>query len=254
MIQEPFASGNSFIHKTDPRLKVFFAAIFSCAAALLNQFPSMTASLILSVILVLYARLDFIMLVKRLAVIWGFLVLLWAVLPLTFEGDIIYCLGPLEFTWQGIILAAKISIKSNAILLAFIALVSTMNFSTLGYVLNYFKIPGKLVHLLLLTYRYIFVIEQEYRRLVRSAKIRAFKPKTNMHTYKTYAYLAGMLFVRASQRADRVYHAMKCRGFKGRFYCLQEFSITIKDKAWLLIMLACLSIIISLEYFPVNYR
>lgn len=247
MIQEPFASGNSFLHRTDPRIKVFIAALFSCMAALLNQFPSLTASLVLSVLLAFMARLNFKMLIKRLAVIWGFLILLWAVLPLSFEGEVFYLLGPLKFKLPGIILAAKISIKSNTILLAFIALVSTMNFSTLGYVLNYFKIPEKLVHLLLLTYRYIFVIEQEYQRLVRSAKIRAFKPKTDLHTYKTYAYLAGMLFVKASARADRVYQAMKCRGFKGKFYCLQEFSISGRDRAWFLFMLACLSIIFYLE-------
>jgi len=247
MIQEPFASGNSFLHKTDPRLRVFFAALFSCIVALLNQFPSLTVSFALSVILAFTARLNFKMLIKRLAVIWGFLILLWAVLPLTLEGEVFYQLGPLKFTAQGIILAAKISIKSNTILLAFIALVSTMNFSTLGYVLNYFKIPEKLVHLLLLTYRYIFVIEQEYQRLVRSAKIRAFQPKTNLHTYKTYAYLAGMLFVKASARADRVYQAMKCRGFKGRFYCLQEFSFSGCDQIWFVFMLFCLSIILFLE-------
>lgn len=247
MIQEPFASGNSFLHKTDPRIKVFFAALFSCMTALLNQFSSLTACLGLSLVLVFMARLNFKMLIRRLAVIWGFLLLLWAVLPLSFEGRIIYQLGPLKFTLPGIMAAAKITIKSNAILLAFIALVSTMNFTVLGYVLNYFKIPEKLVHLLLLTYRYIFVIEQEYQRLVRSAKIRAFKPKTDLHTYKTYAYLAGMLFVKASARADRVYQAMKCRGFKGRFYCLQEFSVSEHDRAWFLFMTACLSIIFFLE-------
>jgi len=250
MIQEPFASGNSFLHRTDPRLKVFFAALFSFMAALLDQFPSLTASLALSVFLAFTARLNFKMLLQRLSVIWGFLILLWAVLPLTFEGEAFYHFGPLTFTLPGIMLAAKITLKSNTILLAFIALVSTMNFSTLGYVLNYFKIPEKLVHLLLLTYRYIFVIEQEYQRLVRSAKIRAFKPKTDLHTYKTYAYLVGMLFVRASARAERVYQAMKCRGFKGKFYCLQEFSISGHDQAWFFFMWACLSIIIFLEYYP----
>ena len=81
----------------------------------------------------------------------------------------------------------------------------------------------KLVHLLLRTYRYIFVIEQEYQRMVRAAKIRGFRPGTNVHTYKTFAYCIAMLFVRAAARADRVYRAMRCRGFNGRLYCLADF-------------------------------
>ena len=54
----------------------------------------------------------------------------------------------------------------------------------------------------------------EYERLVRSAKIRGVEPRSNMHTYKTYAYLLGMLFVRAAARAERVQQAVEL-GFDG---------------------------------------
>ena len=74
-----------------------------------------------------------------------------------------------------------------------------------------------------MTYRYIFVIEEEYLRLMRAAKIRGFRPGTNANTYRTYSYVIGMLFVRAAARAERVHQAMRCRGFNGKFYSLQEF-------------------------------
>jgi cobalt/nickel transport system permease protein len=83
-----------------------------------------------------------------------------------------------------------------------------------------------MVQLLLLAYRYIFVIEQEYQRLYRAAKMRNFRPASNLHTYRTYAYLVGMLFVRASERARRVHLAMKCRGFTGRFHSLAHYPPT----------------------------
>jgi energy-coupling factor transporter transmembrane protein EcfT len=60
-----------------------------------------------------------------------------------------------------------------------------MSLSVLGHSLEKLGISAKLVLLLLLTYRYIFVIEQEYRKLRRAAAIRSFHPGTNMHTYKT---------------------------------------------------------------------
>ena len=85
-------------------------------------------------------------------------------------------------------MAAQITLKSNAILLALVALVTTMNFSILGYALNWLHVSDKIVHLLLMTYRYVFVIDQEYQRLIRAARIRGFQPGTNLHTYKTYAY------------------------------------------------------------------
>jgi cobalt/nickel transport system permease protein len=85
------------------------------------------------------------------------------------------------------------------------------------------RLPDKLCHLLLFTYRYIYVFEQEFRRLVQAMKIRGFRPRTNLHTYRSYAYLAAMLLVRSFDRAERVFQAMLCRGFNGTFYSLRTF-------------------------------
>jgi cobalt/nickel transport system permease protein len=68
-----------------------------------------------------------------------------------------------------------------------------------------------------------------------------------MHTYRTYAYLCGMLLVRASARAQRVYNAMKCRGFSGRFICLHEFALSPGDKIWTLAALTVTAGLIFLE-------
>lgn len=232
MIEELFADGNSFVHKTDPRCRVAVAVMLSFVIALSDKFQTLWAGLAFSLILLLTARLNLWKVMQRVFVIWGFLLFLWLILPLTFHGEKIVPIGTWGLSREGLLLCGKISLKSNAILLIFIALVTTMDFGTLGYVLNYYGIPDKLVHLLLLTYRYIFVIEQEYRRLVRTLKIRNFKAGNNLHTYQTYAYLVGMLFVRASSRAERVYQAMKCRGFHGKFHSLRKFSLSPSDQIW----------------------
>nr|WP_320193360.1 cobalt ECF transporter T component CbiQ [uncultured Desulfobacter sp.] len=247
MIEELFASGHSFIHKTDPRCRVVAATLLCFVIALGQKPPMLWTGLGLAVILVLWARLNLILVFRRLLVVWGFLLFLWAILPFTYEGEVVRQIGKLGITRQGIDLCTIISIKSNAILLVFIALITTMDFSTLGYALNFFRIPKKLVHLLLLTYRYIFVIEQEYRRLVRAAKLRSFRPGTNIHTYQTYAYLCGMLFVRASARAQRVYNAMRCRGFSGRFICLHEFALSPTDGIWTFAVLTATAGLIFME-------
>jgi cobalt/nickel transport system permease protein len=127
------------------------------------------------------------------------------------------------------------------------ALVATMPFATAGHALHRLRVPDKIVHLLLMTYRYIFVLEQEYLRLGRAAAIRGFRPGTNLHTYRTYAYLVGMLFVKAVDRAERVRAAMLCRGFKGRFYSLQEFRAGSGGAAFLLLMSAAVLGIVALE-------
>ena len=248
MIEEPFSDGNSLIHNLDPRLKVVFTTLYSFVAALSSRFPTLFVALGFSLLLIAMARLNIREVTKRLAVVNGLILFFWVVLPFTFKGEPLFHIGPLAFTREGVVLSALITLKSNAILLAFISMISSMSIATLGHALNRLHIPDKIVHLFLLTYRYIFVIDQEYQRLSRSAKIRSFRPGTNAHTYKTYAYLIGMLFVRASARAQRVHQAMLCRGFKGRFYCLHEFSMSLQDWTLSAIMALVILGLVILEW------
>ena len=223
MIDEPFAHGSSVMHRIDPRFKLVFAAALSIATAVSYRFEALFFALGLALLLVFASRLNLSAVLKKLMVVFGFLVLLWLVLPLTFDGDVLTRVGPVEITRPGLVLSAQITLKSLSILMMFIALVTTAGLVTIGHAMDRLGIPAKIVHLLLMSYRYIFVIEQEYRRLSRAASIRGFRPGTNLHTYRTFAYLVGMIFVRASDRADQVYKAMRCRGFNGKFYCLADF-------------------------------
>jgi cobalt/nickel transport system permease protein len=117
----------------------------------------------------------------------------------------------------------------------------------MGHALGSLGIPDKLVHLLLITYRYVFVMEQEYQRLIRAMKIRGFKPGTNLHSYQSYAYLVGMLFVHASARAERVSKAMKCRGFIGRFHALRQFEPDPRNRLFIVIMTLIIILLATAE-------
>jgi len=223
MIQEPFVHGTSPIHRLDPGLRIVSAAAFSIIVAIAQDYKTLVWALVMAAVLVLAAGLPWKTVCRRLVPLFAFLALLWALVPFTYGGEFIGAIGPLNISSPGVALCARISIKSTAIVLAMMALIGTLRIATLGHALERLRIPGKLIFLLLMTYRYIFVIETEYHRLQRAAKIRGFQPKTNLHTYRTVAYFLGILFVRAAARAERVSQAMKCRGFKGRFYCLCEY-------------------------------
>ena len=248
MLQEPFALGNSFIHRLDPRIRLMSAGVFSIVVALSRDFQALTAAVLISFLWVILAQLSAREIIKRIILVNSFIVLLWLVLPLTFQGPDALTLGPLRIYYAGITMAAQITLKSNAILLALIALVATMNLSVLGNALNWLQVPDKIVHLLLMTYRYVFLIEQEYQRLIRAAKIRGFRPGTNLLTYKTYASIVGMLLVRSAVRADRVYKAMLCRGFKRKFYCLHEFKTGKLEWLFAIAMAGVILVLIYLEW------
>ncbi len=244
MIQEPFAYGNTPIHRIDARLKIVFAAVYSVVIAVASGFPALIASIIIALILTLFSKPNTRELIKRLAAVNSMMLLFWVIVPFTFKGDPYISILNLSASEQGIMLCVRIMIKANAIILVFISMAATEPASTIGRALYSLRVPGKLIHLLMLTYRYMFVIEQEYNRLLMAAKVRCFRPKTSLYTYRTFAYLAGMIFVRASARAESIQKAMRCRGFNGKFYSLHRLRFSLVDTAWAVFMVI---IIIGLE-------
>jgi len=248
MIGEQFSTGQSFVHNLDPRIKIIPAIIFAVVVAVSSNFLALLPALAVSLFLIILARLPMRRVFHRLLLVNGLILILWLFLPFTYRGETLFSIGPLAGTKEGIMYAGQITVKCNAILLAMVALLATSPIFTLGHALSRLYVPDKIIHLFLFTYRYIHVIFQEYHRLINAMRIRGFVPRTNMHTYRTYAYLVGMLLVRSYDRAERIHRAMLCRGFSGKYYTLTRFSIKVGDILYLLLMLAAILGLIVLQW------
>lgn len=237
MLAERFTGGTSRVHRLDPRARLAGAAIFSIVVALAHSFTCLYAALSMGVIMLLAARLSAGAVIRRLLAINSFVLFLWATLPFFHPGETAFTLWGLTASLQGIALATAITLKANAIMFAFIALVATIPVPDMGHALRKLHVPDKLAYLLIFTYRYIFVIAEEYRRMRQALKIRGFRAGTNMHTYKTMAYLAAMVLVRGLDRSERVYSAMLCRGFNGRFRSLNGLEAKRSDFVFIILIL-----------------
>jgi cobalt/nickel transport system permease protein len=108
-------------------------------------------------------------------------------------------------------------------------------------------VPDKLVHLMLFSVRYFDVLRREYLRLAAALKIRGFQPRMNRHTYRAYGHLVGMLLVRSLDHSERIVAAMKCRGFRGRFYLLDHFALSRRDACFATIAAAVVVLLAWVE-------
>ncbi len=248
MIEEQFSTGESFVHGLDPRIRIVVAILFAVVVAVSSSLLALFAALAMSLFLLALARLSARKVFYRLLLVNGLILFLWLLLPFTFQGQSLFHIGPLIGTREGVLYASRITLKCNAILLAMITLLATIPIFTLGHAMSQLHFPDKIIHLFLFTYRYIHVISQEYQRLVNAMKIRGFIPRTNLHTYKSYAYLVGMLLVKSYDRAERVYKAMLCRGFSGKYYTLSQFSVKRGDIVYLSLMLAAILGLVVLQW------
>ncbi|EDQ00177.1 cobalt ECF transporter T component CbiQ [Shewanella benthica] len=138
-------------------------------------------------------------------------------IPFSVPGEPVFSIIGFGASEPGIKMAMMILLKANIVMLAVMALSAGIDAITLGKVLVELGVPRRFALLMQFTVRYIEVLYLEFYRLRQAMKIRGFKPGNNMHTWRSYGYLFGVLLVRAFDRADRISQAMRCRGFRGHF-------------------------------------
>lgn len=228
-ITEPFAHGDSIIHRADPRARLVAALLLTVPMALVATPWTAGISVAVGLGLVCLAVLSPAAVLSRLLAVNLFIAFLWLFLPFSTPGAPLLHFGGLTLTKEGLDLALLLTFKSNAVVLCLMALMGSIPVQDMGPAMQSLRLPAKLCHLFLFTFRYIFVIRKEYQTMTRAMNARGFKPKTNLHTYRSYAWLVGMLLVKSWDRAERVNRAMLCRGFQGRFYTLTQFNFTTAD-------------------------
>jgi cobalt/nickel transport system permease protein len=104
-------------------------------------------------------------------------------------------------------------VRSFLCLLTVVLVANTTPFSQILSVLRAVRVPALMITTLALMHRYLFVLVEEAGRMQRARAIRTFIPHRATR-WQTLATVAGRLFVRASERAERIYDAMCARGWK----------------------------------------
>ena len=97
-------------------------------------------------------------------------------------------------------------------LLAMVLFSETTGFSEMLRVFRKLRVPGLLVTTLALMHRYLFVLVEESGRMRRARESRTFGEARGVR-WRGMSTVIGQLFLRASERADRIYDAMRARGW-----------------------------------------
>lgn len=111
--------------------------------------------------------------------------------------------------WRVFLLLAA---RGTLALLTMILLANTTPFAELLKVLRRLRVPALLITTLFLMHRYLFVLADEAHRMRCARASRTFiAHRTTL--WRSAASVAAHLFLRASDRAERVYAAMCARGW-----------------------------------------
>ena len=116
----------------------------------------------------------------------------------------------------GVISMMTLMLKGVLCLSASFLLMATTSIDALCAALRRIHVPGTLVTLLLLTFRYVGVLMEELAVMTEAYQLRA-PGQRGIHVSAWGSFL-GQLLLRSMDRAEELYASMRLRGFHGEFY------------------------------------
>jgi cobalt/nickel transport system permease protein len=146
-------------------------------------------------------------LLSRIA-LWFLLRRLLLLSPFVFGVVLVNALQPsVHKSWP------ELAARSGICLFTVILLANTTPFGKILAALRSARVPALLVTTLALMHRYLFVLLDESERMRRARAGRTFQRQRRVR-WHVLGTVVGQLFVRASERAERIYAAMCARGWK----------------------------------------
>ncbi len=116
------------------------------------------------------------------------------------------------FQGRGLVVFLAIALKSTTCVAAVQLLAHTTSFPDILAALRRARFPVLLIHTLALLHRYLFVLVEETIRMRRARAARTWEPR-RWDTWQALSSVIAASFVRSAARAERVYAAMRARGW-----------------------------------------
>ena len=157
----------------------------------------------------------------------------------------VYLFGiPISF---GFISFSSIIFKTLLTVMAVLILVSTTQTTKLAHELIRMKVPKIVVLQMMLTYRYISVLIEETASMITAYHMRS--PRQKGIAMADMGTFAGQLLLRTFAKADRIYYAMKCRGFDGEYRFAASDKLRTTD---IIYMIVLISFFIGMRVIPIG--
>lgn len=258
---DPYRPRPSVVHALDARVKFPLAVGFILTTALAPPGAWTVYVLLLAVLLsvVLLSELGLSYVLKRAALALPFVL---AALPVLFtpSGDPVLhvAIGPWTPTisTQGLERFASIAAKSWLSVQMAIVLAGATPFPELLAAMRALRIPRLLVAIIGLMWRYLFVLVDEALRLIRAREARSgHASDPGARSGGSLAWrarvtggMAGSLFLRSFDRAERIYAAMAARGYDGEVRLLPVPPIPPGQRLVLAGGLIVLGLLVTLGY------
>ncbi|MCB9456785.1 MAG: cobalt ECF transporter T component CbiQ [Anaerolineaceae bacterium] len=232
--QERYRPGDSRIHRLDPRIKTVTALLLILGIVLTPEHAWPAYPLIWA-LLGSMAEIGGIRAWRlgRMAALVLPFTLAAVALPFTMPGRTVFEILGLAASDTGLARFGAVVLKSWLSAQAALLLTTTTPFTDLLWALSSLRVPPTLVTILGFTYRYLHTLKEEAERLIRARDSRSGTlpgQKSGGSLWwraQVAGAMIGNLFIRSYERSERVYLAMRARGYTGEMKGFSRAAPTI---------------------------
>jgi cobalt/nickel transport system permease protein len=230
---EKLAGKDTFVHRLDPRCKILLTLFFTVTVVSFNRYEvvALLPFFAYPIFLLILAEIPVMYLSRKLLFVSFFALMLGIANPIL-DREILVHIG----SWQisgGWVSFTSIMIRFSLTAGVALLLLTTTGMYNISKGLQKLGVPQVFVMQLFFLCRYLFVLTDETSRLVRARSARSFGKKGL--GISVFNNMLSTLFMRSIDRAERIYIAMKCRGFDGAIRTTEKMQWSLTDTLFMLI-------------------
>jgi len=238
-----YIPGNSIVHRLDPRTKIIITLAYMILLFALNNFYGYIFPVGFLILATILSRIPVRYLVKGLKPLIFIITLTFILNSFMIKGRVIYELGPLDITYEGLLQGAFMAIR----LILLITGTSLLTLTTspisltdgIERLLSPFKKIGVPAHelamMMTIALRFIPTLLEETDKIMKAQMARGadFESGNLINRAKNLVPLLVPLFISAFRRADDLAMAMEARCYRGgeNRTRLKELKMTFLDIA-----------------------
>jgi cobalt/nickel transport system permease protein len=246
LFAEQIARGPGWLQSLDPRLKIISVLMLLISVSLSHSLAIIVLVYFLTLGLAAVSHVPMGFFVKR---VWLFIPFFTAVIALpalfTTPGPVgLHLPFGLVTTTTGAMTALFLLLRVGTSVSLTVLLILTTPWNSMLKALGVLRLPGVIILILGMTYRYIHLLLNLTNDMLLSRKSRVLRPMTGAEGRNLVAATSGALLSKSLQVSSEVYLAMQSRGF--RDYPRTIDTLEFQDWVWAVILLILVALLIWL--------
>jgi len=233
IFSERYARKNGLLQRLDPRLRIISLVVLIATVVSLEDVRVVLAFYLFALLLALLSRLSVVEFTKR---VWVFIPIFTGViaLPSIFmvPGETAFRLFGLTATWSGIHWAVLFTLRVATAVSYTVLFTMTSKWNEIVSALASFRIPGMVITITTLTYRYIFLLAKLLLDAMHARRARLAGELGMVESWKEAGKHIGATFIKANSLGEDIYYAMLSRGYVNEVQPLGDFRFGTLDYAF----------------------